>query len=92
MLAELVSPGGELPEDVRALERAAGEAPWMLATLHAVALTPSLRAAATELTVHHSTMQDRLAHAEGVLGWSVRTPPGRFRLQLALTMRRLARS
>ncbi|MET8978263.1 helix-turn-helix domain-containing protein [Streptomyces sp. NPDC004539] len=91
LLAELVTPGGEPPADVRALERAATEAPWALATLHAVALAPSLRAAATELTVHHSTLQDRLAHAEQVLGWSVRMPPGRFRLQLALTMRRLTR-
>ncbi|KND29943.1 helix-turn-helix domain-containing protein [Streptomyces acidiscabies] len=91
LLAETVVPGGEPPPDVRALERAAVEAPWMLATLHAVAFTQSLRAAATELTVHHSTLQDRLAHTEQSLGWPVRTPQGRFRLQLALTMRRLVR-
>ncbi|MGJ5895183.1 helix-turn-helix domain-containing protein [Streptomyces niveiscabiei] len=91
LLAETVVPGGEPPPDVRALERAAVEAPWMLATLHAVASTQSLRAAAAELTVHHSTLQDRLVHAEQSLGWPVRTPQGRFRLQLALTMRRLAR-
>ncbi|MFM9613048.1 helix-turn-helix domain-containing protein [Streptomyces niveiscabiei] len=91
LLAETVVPRGEPPPDVRALERAAVEAPWMLATLHAVASTQSLRAAAAELTVHHSTLQDRLVHAEQSLGWPVRTPQGRFRLQLALTMRRLAR-
>ncbi len=94
-LAELVAPGAEPPPDVHVLEAAAAAAPWLLATLHAVAWTASLRAAAAaaaaEINVHHSTLQDRLSHAEGLLGWPVRTPQGRLRLQLALTMRRLAR-
>ncbi|MFJ7049687.1 helix-turn-helix domain-containing protein [Streptomyces sp. NPDC101112] len=91
LLAESVLPGGDPPPDVRELEKAAADAPWMLATLHAVASTASLRAAATEVNVHHSTLQDRLTHAESLLGWPVRDPHGRLRLQLALTMRRLAR-
>ncbi|MEU1101525.1 helix-turn-helix domain-containing protein [Streptomyces tibetensis] len=91
LLADLVAPGSEPPEDVRALESAAATAPWLPATLHAVASTSSLRAAAAEINVHHSTLQERLAHAEHLLGWPVRTPQGRLRLQLALTMRRLAR-
>jgi len=92
MLADLVAPGAEPPADVLALEAAAATAPWLLATLDAVASTTSLRAAATEINVHHSTLQDRLAHAEHLLGWPVRTPQGRFRLQLALTLRQLARA
>lgn len=52
--------------------------------------TASLRAAAG-VSVHHSTLQDRLTHAESLLGWPVRTPHGRLRLQLALAMRQLAR-
>ncbi|ULR54970.1 helix-turn-helix domain-containing protein [Streptomyces deccanensis] len=91
LLAELTSPGAEPPPDVRDLERAAADSPWMLATLHAVASTSSLRSAATAVNVHHSTLQDRLIHAEALLGWPVRTPQGRLRLQLALTMRHLAR-
>ncbi|WP_367319199.1 helix-turn-helix domain-containing protein [Streptomyces sp. HUAS ZL42] len=91
LLADLVAPGAEPPPDVRALEAAAGAVPWLLVTLHAVASTASLRAAAAEVNVHHSTLQDRLAHAEHLLGWPVRTPQGRLRLQLALMMRRLAR-
>ncbi|MFJ4535334.1 helix-turn-helix domain-containing protein [Streptomyces tibetensis] len=91
LLADLVAPGSEPPEDVRALESAASTTPWLPATLHAVASTSSLRAAAAEINVHHSTLQERLAHAEHLLGWPVRTPQGRLRLQLALTMRRLAR-
>ncbi|MEV0906696.1 helix-turn-helix domain-containing protein [Streptomyces hokutonensis] len=91
LLADLVAPGAEPPPDVHDLEAAAANAPWLLATLHAVAATTSLRAAATEINVHHSTLQDRLTHAESLLGWPVRTPQGRLRLQLALTMRHLAR-
>ncbi|MFL4908734.1 helix-turn-helix domain-containing protein [Streptomyces sp. MMS24-I2-30] len=91
LLTELIAPGAEPPPDVLAVEAAAADAPWMLGTLHAVATTASLRAAAAEVSVHHSTLQDRLLHAEHLLGWPVRTPQGRFRLQLALTMRQLAR-
>ncbi|MFF5840064.1 helix-turn-helix domain-containing protein [Streptomyces massasporeus] len=91
LLADIVEPGTEPPPDVRALETAAATTPWLSATLHAVVSTASLRAAAAEINVHHSTLQDRLAHAEHLLGWPIRTPQGRLRLQLALTMRRLAR-
>ncbi|SDM29782.1 PucR C-terminal helix-turn-helix domain-containing protein [Streptomyces sp. cf386] len=91
LLADLVAPGAEPPPDVQALEAAAAAAPWLLATLHAVASTVSLRAAAAEINIHHSTLQERLAHAEHLLGWPLRTPQGRFRLGLALTMRHLAR-
>ncbi|QJT05666.1 PucR family transcriptional regulator [Streptomyces asoensis] len=91
LLADLVAPGAEPPADVLAVEAAAADAPWLLTTLHAVTATASLRSAAAEANVHHSTLQDRLAHAEHLLGWPVRTPQGRLRLHLALTMRRLAR-
>ncbi|MDX3113346.1 helix-turn-helix domain-containing protein [Streptomyces scabiei] len=91
LLADLVTPGTEPGPDVQAVEAAAADAPWLLATLHAVTATASLRAAAVEANVHHSTLQDRLAHAEHLLGWPVRTPQGRLRLHVALTMRRLTR-
>ncbi|MGW2724441.1 helix-turn-helix domain-containing protein [Streptomyces sp. NPDC001492] len=91
LLADLVVPGAEPPPDVRALEAAARALPGLLATLHAVAATASQRAAAAEINVHHSTLQDRLTQAEHLLGWPLRTPQGRLRLQLALTMRHLAR-
>ncbi|MEU0174896.1 helix-turn-helix domain-containing protein [Streptomyces massasporeus] len=91
LLAGIVEPGTEPPPDVRALETAAAITPWLSATLHAVVSTASLRAASAEINVHHSTLQDRLAHAEHLLGWPIRTPQGRLRLQLALTMRRLGR-
>ncbi|KMS77373.1 CdaR family transcriptional regulator [Streptomyces viridochromogenes] len=92
LLADLVVPGAEPPPDVHAVEAAAAAAPWLLATLHAVATTVSLRAAAAEINVHHSTLQERLAQAEHLLGWPLRTPQGRFRLGLALAMRHLVQN
>ncbi|GAB2586909.1 hypothetical protein Aab01nite_50930 [Paractinoplanes abujensis] len=89
LLAAAVGPGTEPVPDQRALDRAAATAPWVLATLDAVARSASLRAAATALRVHHSTLQDRLAHTLPVLGWDVRDPQGRLRLHLALALRRL---
>lgn len=79
--------------DVRALEQSMSAAPWMPATLEAVATTDSLRDAARRLGLHHSTLQDRVAHAENSLGWGdLRSPTARLRLQLALALRRAYRS
>jgi DNA-binding PucR family transcriptional regulator len=38
---------------------------------------------------HHSTIQARLEHARATLGFPLDTPEGRFRLYLALVLRRL---
>ncbi|WP_433346812.1 helix-turn-helix domain-containing protein [Microtetraspora malaysiensis] len=91
VLAAAVGPDTEPVPDVRALDRAGSVAPWMLATLHAVAVEPSLRTAAAALNLHHSTLQDRLTRAERLLGWNVRDPQGRLRLQLAFALRRMHR-
>jgi DNA-binding PucR family transcriptional regulator len=56
-----------------------------------VAASASLRAAAATLLVHHSTLQERITHAERLLGWPIRGPHGRQRLYLALALRRLRR-
>lgn len=91
-LALLAAAGDQsaLP-DARALEHAASAAPWMLTTLHAVASTMSLRAAATMLRVGYPTLHDRVTYAEQLLDWNVREPQGRLRLQLAMALRRLRR-
>ncbi|MEU4159118.1 helix-turn-helix domain-containing protein [Actinoplanes sp. NPDC026670] len=88
MLTQVPEPGA-VP-DVRILEQAG--APWLLPTLHAVTSTTSLRAAATLLRLHHSTLQDRVAQAEHLLGWSLRDPDGLLRTHLALVLRRLHRN
>ncbi|MEO3860255.1 helix-turn-helix domain-containing protein [Acrocarpospora sp. B8E8] len=91
VLAAALGADSEPVPDVRALDHAGTAAPWMLATLYAAASEPSLRTAATALTLHHSTLQDRLTRAEHLLGWNVRDPQGRLRLQLAFALRRLHR-
>jgi hypothetical protein len=91
VLAEVIGPDTDPVPDVVAIERARTDAPWVLATLVALATSPSLRTAATTLRVHHSTLQERLGHVEHVLGWSIRDPQGRLRLHLAIAMWRLRR-
>ncbi|WP_371663080.1 helix-turn-helix domain-containing protein [Streptomyces sp. NBC_00280] len=91
LLADRIPPGSTPPPDARAVEAAAADAPWMLTTLHAVATAPSLRAAAAMAHVHHSTLHDRVARAEALLGWPLRSSEGRLRLHVALTTRHLAR-
>jgi hypothetical protein len=92
VLAAAVGPDTPRHADVLVVERAAGAAPWLLTTLDAVADAPSLRGAASALHVHHSTLQERLTHAERMLSWSIGDPAGRLRLQLALALRRLHRA
>lgn len=86
VLASVIGPDTEPSPDVQSIEWARTEAPWTLATLVAIAGSASLRTAATALRVHHSTLQERVGHVEHLLGWSIRDPQGRFRLQLALAM------
>ncbi|MEU5258858.1 helix-turn-helix domain-containing protein [Amycolatopsis sp. NPDC021455] len=77
--------------DIRALDRLAAESHGedILAALGALCATGSARKAAAVLHRHHSTMPARLARAEAVLGFDVDSPAGRFRLHLALMLRRL---
>ncbi|ADI05310.1 hypothetical protein SBI_02189 [Streptomyces bingchenggensis BCW-1] len=61
-----------------------------IAALAAFCRTGSLRQAAAELHLHHSSVAARLAHVEAALGWRLRDPEHRFHAQLALYARRLA--
>ncbi|NIZ90119.1 helix-turn-helix domain-containing protein [Kineococcus rubinsiae] len=92
LLAGTVTPASPPVADVVALERAAAAAPWMLGTLHAVVSAPTRRSAATDLAVHHSTLAERLATAQRLLGWDLHEPSGQQRLHLALVLRRLHRN
>jgi hypothetical protein len=80
----------EIP-DVRALDRLAAEPGGRdtLDVLTAVIATDSVRKAAALVHRHHSSMAGRLARAEATLGFDVNSPTGRFRLMLALGLRRL---
>lgn len=92
VLAQSVNHATPRHPDVVVLETASHDAPTFLATMDAYASTPSVRAAAESLRIHHSTLQERLTRAERLLGWSLRNHEGRLRLQLALVLRRLHRS
>jgi hypothetical protein len=74
--------------DVNALDRLAAE-PGMITVLDALCVTGSVRQAAAALHRHHSTMTARLARAESMLGFEIDSASGRFRLHLALMLRRL---
>ena len=74
--------------DVKALDRLAAE-PGMITALDALCVTGSVRQAAAALHRHHSTMTARLARAESMLGFEIDSASGRFRLHLALLLRRL---
>ncbi|TDD44610.1 PucR family transcriptional regulator [Kribbella antibiotica] len=80
--------------DVAALDRIAVESGGedLLAILRAFAVTDSVRKAAALVFRHHSTVAYRLEQAESMLGFSFGNAGGRFRLQLALTMRALGLS
>lgn len=78
--------------DVRRL-RELGRSEWGaqgIAALAAFCRTGSLRQAAVELHLHHSSVAARLTHVERELGWRLRDPQDRFRAHLALYALRLA--
>jgi hypothetical protein len=92
VLADRLAPAdlAEIP-DVLALDRLAAQPHGgdTLAVLDALCATGSARKAAVALHRHHSTMPARLAHAESVLGFPLDAPADRFRLHVALVLRRL---
>lgn len=88
VLAEAADADPDPHPDVVALERLALDR-GALPTLDALADTGSVRAAATALGVHHSTVQARLLALVGTLGYDPRLPEGRTRYVLARTLHRL---
>ncbi|MDT0318679.1 helix-turn-helix domain-containing protein [Streptomyces millisiae] len=82
---------GALPDVRRLGELAARDGGELnLAALAAFCRTGSLRQAAAELHLHHSSVAARLGHVQAATGWRLRDPAHRFRAQLALYARRLA--
>lgn len=75
----------ELPE-VSALEELRSNHPWVVGTLQAVVEAPSVRRAAEEVHVHHSTLQERLAWLGSRLEWDLTTPAGKARAALVLLL------
>lgn len=76
--------------DVVALSQLVVVHPGAEVLLEAIAATDSLRAAAGETGLHHSTVQARAGHYSDALGFDIRSPRGRVRLSLAMSVHRLA--
>jgi hypothetical protein len=76
--------------DLTALKRLLLAQPKALVLLEAIAATNSLRAAADEVGLHHSSVQSRTADYSQALGFDILTAAGRVRLSLVLTLFRLS--
>lgn len=87
-VVEAIDNGSTVPQDVVRLEQLRRD-PGAADLLDAVADSASLRAAATRLGSHHSTVQARLETVGRALGFDPATPHGRTRLDLALTVARV---
>lgn len=90
VLAGLASSQDHEPSDVTALKRIVEGQPKALPILEAIAEASSLRSVAGQLTMHHSSVQSRAAELSTGLAFDIRTPAGRVRLTLALSLFRLA--
>lgn len=78
--------------DVESVTELIRAQPHLEHLLDALAQTESVRAAAQQLRLHHSTVQTKVTALEHSLGFDVRTPRGRVRLTLALALHRLAQN
>ncbi|WP_291052653.1 helix-turn-helix domain-containing protein [Herbiconiux sp.] len=78
--------------DVDAVAELIRTQPQLEPFLDALAEAESVRAAAQQLRLHHSTVQAKVTALEHSLGFDVRTPRGRVRLTLALALHRLAQN
>lgn len=78
--------------DVAILQRLQDKHPWVASTVVTVVAHASLRQAAAELHLHHSTLQERMAWLESHMGYAPLKPTGRQRLSLATALWRIARS
>jgi hypothetical protein len=82
-LAEVYGPGRRQGPD--ALGELASK-PWVLATAHSLANSDSIRDAARQCNVHHSTMTARAEQLASALGYPTTGSAGRFRLALDLAV------
>ncbi|MGI5126381.1 PucR family transcriptional regulator [Pseudonocardia sp. CA-107938] len=91
LLAELPRERLLAQPDVVALSALAGTPSGVLdvTTLETFCRTGSLRQAAAQLHLHHSSVAARLAHVEQALGVRLDEPDGRFRARLAVLALRL---
>jgi hypothetical protein len=90
VFAELADSSTPVTPDLTALKQLLQAQPKALVLLEAIAVTNSLRAAADEVGLHHSSVQSRTADYSRALGFDILTAAGRVRLSLVLTLFRLS--
>jgi hypothetical protein len=90
VFAELADSSTLDTPDLTALKQLLAAQPKALVLLEAIAVTNSLRAAADEVGLHHSSVQSRTADYSQALGFDILTAAGRVRLSLVLTLFRLS--
>jgi len=90
LIAEAADARAEPHPDLAALERVLHRDGRALNLFGSLLATDSLRGAAGELGLHHSTLQARVAELSTELGYDIRRPDGRTRLSLALSLHLLA--
>ena len=90
VFAELADSSKLETPDLAALKLLLHGHPKALVLLEAIAATNSLRAAADQVGLHHSSVQSRAADYSQGLGFNILTAAGRVRLSLVLTLFRLA--
>ena len=80
--------------DVEAIAKVAANDPSgeLVHTLDALCRTGSLRRAAAELYLHHTSVGARIGHISSALGYAVDTPDGAFHARIALTLWQLSNS
>ncbi len=88
LLADLAASGaGVRHPDVERIASLAGEA-QLIDTLEALAISDTVRAAATLLGLHHSTVQQRQTRIESIVGFRLGSPAGRSRALVGLAVYR----
>lgn len=90
LLADAAEGRGFDHRDLAALQRVVASSPRTLGVLESLVHTESLRAAAAESGLHHSTIQARAVELSATLGFDVRTAAGHTRLSIALSLYRLS--
>ena len=77
--------------DVQAIQKHAGSARGLrdIEALEALFRTGSLRQAAADMNLHHSSVAARLRHVEDTLGLSLNDPIGHLRAQVAVALWRI---
>ncbi len=90
LIAEAADAHAEPHPDLATLERVVHRDGRALNLFESLLATDSLRGAAGELGLHHSTLQARVAELSTELGYDIRRTDGRTRLSLALSLHLLA--